>query len=108
METISREEVDKVLGSMIESAEGISDLLFVSGKRPQVEVHGHLESYGPDTPESVLNNDRIEGIAKTIINGNTKLADDLKNRGSCDCSYSLPHTHRFRVNIYRQNGNHAM
>ncbi len=108
METFSRDQVDQLLGSMTDSAEGISDLLFVAGKRPQVEVHGHLESYGPDTPESVLNNDRIEGLAKTIMNGNPRLTDDLKNRGSCDCSYALPQSHRFRVNIYRQNGNHAM
>jgi hypothetical protein len=53
METNQKEELDRVLASMIESAEGISDLLFVAGRRPQVEVYGHLESYGPDTPEAL-------------------------------------------------------
>jgi twitching motility protein PilT len=42
------------------------------------------------------------------MNGNPKLIEDLAKRGSCDCSYALPPKHRFRVNIYRQNGNHAM
>ena len=108
METISKEELDRLLTSMIDSAEGISDLIFVSGKRPQVEAHGKLQSFGADSPESVLNSARIEGLARAIMDGNTKLTDDLATRGSCDCSYALQNSHRFRVNIYRQNGNHAM
>ena len=51
---------------------------------------------------------RIQGLATAIIKGNDKLADDLARRGSCDCSYALAESHRFRVNIYRQNGHHAM
>ncbi len=104
----SREELDKLLGTMIESTPGISDLLFVAGRRPQVEVYGHLESYGPDTPEGVLTSVQIESLARTIMESNPKLGEDLAKRGSCDCSYALPQSHRFRVNIYRQNGNHAM
>lgn len=108
METNLKEELDRLLATMIDSAEGISDLLFVAGRRPQVEVYGHLEPFGPDTPEAVLNSPRIESLAKTIINGNPKLLEDLTTRGSCDCSYALLNSHRFRVNIYRQNGNYAM
>jgi twitching motility protein PilT len=108
METISKDELDRQLGSMIDSAEGISDLLFVSGKRAQVEVHGKLTSFGADTPDAVMTNSRIEGLAKAIMNGNPRLAEDLKTRGSCDCSYALLDSYRFRVNIYRQNGNYAM
>jgi twitching motility protein PilT len=104
METVSREELDRLLASMMDSAEGISDLLFVNGRSPQVEVHGHLTSVGSET----LTGARVEGLAKAIINGNTKLADDLAKRGSCDCSYAVADSHRFRVNIYRQNGHHAM
>ncbi|HEY1789895.1 MAG TPA: PilT/PilU family type 4a pilus ATPase [Verrucomicrobiae bacterium] len=108
METNLKEELDRLLAGMIDSAEGISDLLFVTGRRPQVEIYGKLESFGPDTPEAVLNSARIETLAKTIIGGNTKLAEDFAKRGSCDCSYALLNSHRFRVNIYRQNGNYAM
>jgi twitching motility protein PilT len=104
MEIIVKDDVDRQLTAMVSSAEGISDLLFVSGRHAQVEVHGHLESFG-DAP---LTNARIEGLAKAIMNGNEKLIDDLAKRGSCDCSYSLPDGMRFRVNIYRQNGNQAM
>ncbi|MGH7981182.1 MAG: type IV pilus twitching motility protein PilT, partial [Limisphaerales bacterium] len=108
METNSKEDLDRLLTSMIESADGISDLLFVAGRRPQVEIYGKLEQFGPDTHEAVLNSGRIEALAEAIINGNAKLIEDLAKRGSCDCSYALLNSHRFRVNIYRQNGNHAM
>jgi twitching motility protein PilT len=101
---ILKDELDRVLGTMIDSAEGISDLLFVAGRHPQIEIYGHLEPFG----DSLLTSDRVEGLARAIINGNSKLLEDLAKRGSCDCSYALSNSHRFRVNIYRQNGNHAM
>ena len=41
---LNTEELDRLLTAMIQSAEGISDLLFVAGKPPQVEVHGALET----------------------------------------------------------------
>ena len=97
-------ELDRLLTAMIQSAEGISDLLFVAGKPPQVEVHGALEAW----PEPVLTGERIESLAQAIINNNSKLLRDLAEHGSCDCSYALENLCRFRVNIYRQNGSFAM
>jgi twitching motility protein PilT len=108
MKIIPTEELDRLLAAMIQSAEGISDLLFVAGKPPQVEVHGRLKPFALEPPESVLTSARIEGLAGAIINKNPRLVQDLTDRGSCDCSYSLQNFCRFRVNIYRQNGNHAM
>ena len=104
METVQKEDLDRLLTTMLDSAEGISDLLFVANRHPLVEAHGRLQKFG-DTP---LASARIEGLAKAIINGNPRLVEDLANRGSCDCSYAYSDAHRFRVNIYRQNGNHAM
>lgn len=102
------EELNALLAAMIQSSEGASDLLFVAGKPPQVETYGKLTAFPMTPPESVLTGTRIEDFAKTIIYGNERLAQDLAKSGSCDCSYSLPGFCRFRVNIYRQNGNHAM
>jgi twitching motility protein PilT len=108
MDTIATNELDHLLTAMIQSAEGISDLLFVAGKPPQVEVHGALESLAFEWPESVLTGERIESLAGAIINNNGKLLRDLSEHGSCDCSYALENLCRFRVNIYRQNGSCAM
>src|SRR5882724_6122776 len=106
MKVISKEELDRLLTAMVESAEGISDLLFVAGKAPQVEIHGWLKPFAPS--ESLLASEQIEGLAGAIINDNSRLVQDLAEKGSCDCSYSLHNLHRFRVNIYRQNGNYGM
>ncbi len=105
---ITRNELDQLLTAMIQSAGGISDLLFVAGKPPQVEVHGSLESLAFDWPEAVLTGERIESLARAIINNNSALLRDLAEHGSCDCSYALENFCRFRVNIYRQNGGFAM
>ena len=108
MNSVTSEELDRLLTAMIQSAEGISDLLFVVGKPPQVEVHGSLESMGHESPGTALTSDRIEGLARAIIRNNSKLLKDLADHGSCDCSYAVENLCRFRVNIYRQNGNFAM
>lgn len=105
MENTTRGELDKLLTAMLQVCDGISDLLFVAGKPPQIEVHGQLKSFGP---EPVLSSARIEGLARAIINGNPRLLQELADHGSCDCSHSLSSLGRFRVNIYRQNGNYAM
>ena len=108
MNEITTNELDRLLTAMIQSAEGISDLLFIAGKPPQVEVLGALESLAFEWPESVLTGERIESLARAILNNNSKLLRDLAEHGSCDCSYSLENFCRFRVNIYRQNGSFAM
>jgi twitching motility protein PilT len=105
METEATSELDDLLTRIVHAAEGISDLLFVAGKSPQVEVYGRLKSF---EAEPVLTSARIEGLARAIINGNPRLLQDLAEHGSCDCSYTPPSVGRFRVNIYRQNGNYAM
>jgi len=93
MEPIPTQELDGLLTEMIQSAEGISDLLFVANRSPQVEVHGRLKPAAPETPGAVLTSARIESLARAIINNNSRLLEDLAGHG---------------VNIYRQNGNYAM
>jgi twitching motility protein PilT len=100
------QEFDRLLSLMVESHKDISDLLFVPGKLPQVEVHGQLESLSLGEP--VLNGPRIEGFARALIGGSPKLQEDLARTGACDCSYALGETCRFRVNIYKQRGSYAM
>lgn len=92
---------------MMASAEGVSDLLFVVGKPPHVEVYGKLQSFGLDTAENALTGGKIEEIVGCVINGNERLRKDYADTGSCDSSYAVPSA-RFRVNIYRQNGNPAI
>ena len=105
---MNTEELDRLLEAMISSAGGISDLLFVAGRPLQVEIEGELKPYVSGPSEPVLTSESIEVLARVIINNNERLLQDLKERGSCDCGYTLKNFCRFRVNIYRQNGNYAM
>ena len=107
MNPVSTAELNDLLTRLIQSAEGISDLIFVARKPPQTEIHGRLVT-PPGCTEPVLDGARIESLARTIIGGNERLIQDLARIGSCDCSYALEGLCRFRINIYRQVGNYAM
>ena len=105
---MNKEELDQLLEAMIECADGISDLLFVTGRPMQVETQGELKPFVHEQADPALTSERIEGLANVIINNNPRLLQDLKEHGSCDCGYTLKNACRFRVNIYFQNGNYAM
>jgi twitching motility protein PilT len=106
METTAQNEFNRLLQAMVDSYGEVSDLLFVPGKLPQVEVHGSLEC--PPLGEPVLTGTRVEAYACVILAGNPKLLEDLRTTGACDCSYALAESCRFRVNVYKQNGHYAM
>lgn len=89
---------------MLESGEGVSDCLFITGKPPLVERHGTLHELPMEDPGAALQPAHIEAIAKLLMVGNERLGEDLAATGSCDTSYALGKLARFRVNIYRQNG----
>jgi twitching motility protein PilT len=105
---MNKEIVDALLTGMLQSGEGVSDLLFIVGKPPLVETHGQLCEFPIDTPDSLLDCPHIEQLAALVINGNERLQADFANTGSCDCSYALEGMARFRVNIFKQNGRHAV
>jgi len=105
---MDRHTVDALLTGMLESAAGVSDLLFLSGKPPLVEVHGRLIDFPIDTPESVLTPALIEQIADYVMSGSERLRHEFSTTGSCDCSYAIENLARFRVNIFKQNGRHAI
>src|ERR1700675_3883051 len=96
--------IKALLGAMIQSREGVSDLLFTVGKPPLVETHGWLEKFLVETPKTVFGSEEIDQLSVNIINGNERLSHDLAPWGSCDCSYALKDVARFRVNIFKQNG----
>ena len=98
-------EFDKLLARMAEGAEGVSDFLFVAGSSPRKRINGRLIAFDE---EPALAGGKLEIFARGIINGDQRLLQELVKSGSCDCSYTVPQVGRFRVNIYRQNGNFGM
>ena len=102
-------ELDTVLGAMLDTHPGISDLVFAVGRPPQVESFGQLKEAVISQPViRKLTRYQTELLALTIIGNQRYLLQDLVTRGACDCSYALLDRARFRVNIFRQRGNYAI
>ena len=94
-----------VIGTMLDSGDGISDLIFSPGRPPQVEKHGELVAVGD---LGMLQPADTARIARDLIRRNEQVLATLKSQGACDLSYSLPERARFRVNIFRQRGTYAI
>jgi twitching motility protein PilT len=91
---------------MLDSHQGISDLIFSPGKAPQAETHGELTAI--DVPELILlKPEDTARIARDLIGTNEQAIRSLRDHGACDFSYSLPDRARFRVNVFRQRGTFA-
>src|ERR1700737_2059511 len=105
---MNKQIIDELLSAMIDSGEGISDLLFTVAKPPLIEAHGSLTEFPIKTPAPVFGAREVDQLADHIIDGDERLRQDLVKLGSCDCSYALKDVARFRVNIFRQNGRQAI
>ncbi len=103
-----RAELDQILMTMLASQPEISDLLFVVDRPPQVEAYGELKPVVLDPPIDKLTPYQIETIAMNIIGDNAWQLEDLIRHGSCDASYALGDTARFRVNVFSQRGNYSI
>jgi twitching motility protein PilT len=102
-------ELDIILGAMLDTHPGISDLVFSVGRPLQVETFGELKEAVISQPViRKLTRYHTELMALTIIGNQRHLLQDLVVRGACDCSYALQDRARFRVNIFRQRGNFAI
>ncbi len=99
---------DQIVTTMLREAEGASDLLFVVGRLPQVELHGRLKGIEIEGLTPALAPGHVEAIAGKLMAGNERLVSDFKDNGSCDTSYTVEGLARFRVNIFKNNGNHAI
>ena len=96
--------VPGLLAGMLRVSAKISDLFFSPGKPPMVEVSGRLSPVGA----RVLTADDTRHIASELISNNKHALGNLKDHGSCDVSYSLAGTSRFRVNVFMQRGSCAV
>lgn len=101
-------DLDRILSAMLKTYDGISDLNFSVGYPLQVEDFGELKPVYVDPPIEALTPYQTEQIALTIMQGNRRLIYHYLTSGSCDCSYSLTDEARFRVSIFRQQGNFSV
>jgi twitching motility protein PilT len=93
-----------LLTAMLQTSSKISDLFLSPGKPPMVEINGRLAPTGP----RALSADDTRRMASDLIGDNKNALAALREQGSCDVSYSLPNSARFRVNIFMQRGSCAI
>ena len=96
-----------VLREMLRASDKVSDLIFSPGRPPQIELGGKL------VPVRIAGLEKLTpahtaGIAKLIIANQQTAQESLEKTGSADLSFSVPGDARFRVNIFKQRGTHAI
>ncbi|MDQ3473059.1 MAG: PilT/PilU family type 4a pilus ATPase [Acidobacteriota bacterium] len=96
-----------VLRQMLHASEKVSDLIFSPGRAPQIELAGKLQPVIIPGLEK-LTPAHTAGIAKVIIGNHQNAIESLEKTGSADLSFSIPGDARFRVNIFKQRGTHAI
>jgi twitching motility protein PilT len=93
--------------AMLNSGQGISDLIFSPGRPPQVERDGELRAVVIPGLAMLQAVDTAR-VAKDLVGKNEHALRTLTEHGACDLSYSLPEHARFRVNVFRQRGTFAV
>ncbi|MGH9880722.1 MAG: type IV pilus twitching motility protein PilT [Pyrinomonadaceae bacterium] len=96
-----------VLRQMLGASDKVSDLIFSPGRPPQIELAGKLQPVKVPGLEK-LTPAHTAGIAKLIIGSHQNAIESLEKTGSADLSFSAPGEARFRVNIFKQRGTHAI
>ncbi|MFZ0062745.1 MAG: ATPase, T2SS/T4P/T4SS family, partial [Pyrinomonadaceae bacterium] len=96
-----------VLRQMLSASEKVSDLIFSPGRPPQIELAGKLQPVNIPGLEK-LTPAHTAGIAKVIIGNQQTALESLEKNGSADLSFSVPGEARFRVNVFKQRGTHAI
>ncbi len=96
-----------VLRLMLRVSDKVSDLIFSPGRPPQIELTGKLQPVRIPGLEK-LTPAHTASIAKLIIANQQSAIESLEKSGSADLSFSAPGEGRFRVNIFKQRGTHAI
>ncbi|MGE4552552.1 MAG: type IV pilus twitching motility protein PilT [Desulfovibrionaceae bacterium] len=99
---MERKQLDALMGQVLDFGPKLSDIIITAGKRLQAEMDGVLGDVPTKPDLGVLTPELTKAFALALIAGNKRLAADLTERGSCDCSYALGTRARFRVNIFKQ------
>jgi twitching motility protein PilT len=103
-----RNQIDHILGIMLESHDNVSDLNITVDKPLQVESSGQLKPVELNPSINRITPFQAEVLALNLIGGDRRLTKTLLTEGSCDLSYQLAGKARFRVNVFSQKGYYSV
>ena len=99
-----KQQIDHILGFMLESYEDVSDINVTVDRPFQVETAGELKPVSLDILGDQLTPFQTEIVALNMMRNDRKLTKALLTQGSCDLSYQLAGRARLRVNVFSQKG----
>lgn len=102
------QELNYILGKILDAYNDASDLNFTVGKSMQVERSGELITIDPNIFPGILTPYQTEMIALNLMNNDARLLKTLLLHGACDLSYSVPGKGRFRVNVFSKGGSYSV
>lgn len=102
------QELNYILGKILDAYRDASDLNFTVGKPMQVERSGELMAIDPNIFPGILTPFQTEMIALNLMNNDARLLKTLLMHGACDLSYSVPGKGRFRVNVFSKGGSYSV
>jgi twitching motility protein PilT len=97
----------QLIAAMLKGRDHVSDLIFSPGHAPQIESSGQLVELKFQGLER-LTPEHTRQIANDLMASLPYAREKLEKEGATDLSYSIPSVSRFRVNIFRQRGTHAI
>lgn len=97
----------QLIAAMLKGREHVSDLIFSPGHAPQIETSGQLLELKFQGLER-LTPEHTRQISNDLMGSLTYARERLEKEGATDLSYSIPAVCRFRVNVFRQRGTHAI
>jgi twitching motility protein PilT len=97
----------QLIAAMLKGRDHVSDLIFSPGHAPQVESSGQLVELRFQGLER-LTPEHTRQISNDLMGSLSYAREKLEKEGATDLSYSIPAVCRFRVNIFRQRGTHAI
>ena len=103
-----KQQIDHILGAMLEAYEDVSDINITVDKPTQVESAGVLKPVSIKPPIDRLTPFQSEIFALNLMNNDRRLTKTLLTEGSCDLSYQLAGKARFRVNVFSQKGYYSV
>jgi twitching motility protein PilT len=105
--TVANIPTAQLIAAMLKGREHVSDLVFSPGHAPQIESSGQLVELKFQGLER-LNPEHTQQIANDLMASLGYAREKLEKEGATDLSYAIPAVARFRVNIFRQRGTHAI
>ena len=95
-----------VLRAMLAVSDKVSDLIFSPGRPPQVELSGKLQPVAVAGLERLTR--RPHGAMAKLSRRAEGGREEPRTYGAATMSFSVPGFSRFRVNVCRQRGTHAI